>query len=572
MSGARSFTRAIWLISATLAAGLAGLYVAAGLDMRLHDGQVLRGTYLGDLDVGAMRVAELDEQIAKIDSLVQTAPVYIQTSGPPVYEIPAQQLGLQLDVGATRAAVLRSGRDGALIFRPFSWLGRIVSPVRVDGVMTFDPDDAEVGLAAVSRQISVEPGDPELVVENGRLELEAGSPGNILDVPRLLTDLSAAIPSEAGEAITVTAHTSPSPTIPVSIQALVDRLNGFTTGQVEFVTEIGSVLIEPSELRSWLRLDLSPTMPLAYLDAPHMFGAIDEALGIGAAKIDTRSLVIVDNQVRLPTTNSTVCCSPETPEEVMQQILSGHTRIHLDLLIDDHGPLVRLGLSELLAAFTTQYEPDQSRVRNIWRMADIVRGAIIEPGETFSLNDYVGPRTVDAGFVSAGVIYDGVFADDVGGGVSQFATTLFNAAFFGGLDIVDTTAHSIYIDRYPYGREATVNYPSIDLVIRNPGSWPILIWTEYTDSTITVKLFGSSEVSGRQSNQSIRPEGECTRVVTERTRTWSDGRIDLDTFEATYQPDEGKGCDGKSTVHILDCAVDEGVNGAGEECDPAGTS
>ena len=69
-------------------------------------------------------------------------------------------------------------------------------------------------------------------------------------------------------------------------------------------------------------------------------------------------------------------------------------------------------------------------------MADYVRGAVIEPGETFSINDYVGQRTVAQGFVDAPIIDDGnEFDTDVGGGVSQFATTAFNAAFFAGLDI-----------------------------------------------------------------------------------------------------------------------------------------
>ena len=97
----------------------------------------------------------------------------------------------------------------------------------------------------------------------------------------------------------------------------------------------------------------------------------------------------------------------------------------------------------------------------------------------------------------AGVIYEGVFAEDVGGGVSQFATTMFNASFFAGLDLVAFQAHSIYIDRYPYGREATVNWPGIDLKVRNPTDYPVLIWTEYTRDSITVKLFGTAVVPRR---------------------------------------------------------------------------
>ncbi len=84
----------------------------------------------------------------------------------------------------------------------------------------------------------------------------------------------------------------------------------------------------------------------------------------------------------------------------------------------------------------------------------------------------------------------------------QFATTLFNAAFFGGLDFVQYQPHSIYIDRYPFGREATVSWPSVDLKLSNPTEYPVLIWTEYTPTSITVKLFGQPPRHGR--NRPVR--------------------------------------------------------------------
>src|SRR5690606_41832737 len=93
-----------------------------------------------------------------------------------------------------------------------------------------------------------------------------------------------------------------------------------------------------------------------------------------------------------------------------------------------------VGVREPVATFTTNSAGGQRRVQNIHRFADLIRGAVILPGETFSANAHVGERTREKGFVEAGAIYAGVYVEDVGGGVSQFATTLFNAAFFAGLD------------------------------------------------------------------------------------------------------------------------------------------
>ena len=101
---------------------------------------------------------------------------------------------------------------------------------------------------------------------------------------------------------------------------------------------------------------------------------------------------------------------------------------------------------------------------------------------------------------------------------------------------------SIYISRYPYGREATLSYPKPDLVIRNPTPHGVLIWTSYTPSSVTVTLYSTRWARGEQTGQSESKVGECTRVRTERTRTFVDGRTAVDAFFALYRPEEGVRC------------------------------
>ena len=106
-----------------------------------------------------------------------------------------------------------------------------------------------------------------------------------------------------------------------------------------------------------------------------------------------------------------------------------------------------MGIIEPIGSFTTRHPCCAPRVSNIHKMADAMRGQLIEPGQTLSLNDRVGQRTAEKGYVEAPVIYEAVMSSDIGGGVSQFATTLFNAAFFGGLDFGTYQSHSEFIDR-----------------------------------------------------------------------------------------------------------------------------
>lgn len=144
-----------------------------------------------------------------------------------------------------------------------------------------------------------------------------------------------------------------------------------------------------------------------------------------------------------------------------------------------------LGIKERVSEFTTYYPYAEYRNVNIGRAAELIDGTVLKPGETFSLNDTVGERTVENGFTTGYIIQDGVLVQDLGGGVSQMATTLFNAMFFAGLKDVEHKPHSFYIDRYPEGREATVAWPTLDLRFQNDTDYGVLIhsWVVPSDGS-----------------------------------------------------------------------------------------
>jgi vancomycin resistance protein YoaR len=148
-------------------------------------------------------------------------------------------------------------------------------------------------------------------------------------------------------------------------------------------------------------------------------------------------------------------------------------------------------ITELVSEFSTPYACCQPRVTNIKRGAAIMDGTIIPEGGTFSLNEVLGERTSARGFVAAPQINAGRLEDAVGGGVSQIATTMFNAAFFAGLNLVSHTPHEFWITRYPPGREATVSWGGPELIVEN--DWPaaVLVKATATDEGITIRLYSS---------------------------------------------------------------------------------
>jgi vancomycin resistance protein YoaR len=152
-----------------------------------------------------------------------------------------------------------------------------------------------------------------------------------------------------------------------------------------------------------------------------------------------------------------------------------------------------MGITGRVAGYTTYYGGEPNRIHNVQLVARMVDGALIEPGETFSFNGTTGERSSERGFREAPVIINGELQNGIGGGVCQVSTTVFNAAYEAGLPIESRTNHALYIAHYPQGRDATVNYPDLDLKFKNDtGGW-LLLRAFVGSSALTVKLYGTPQ-------------------------------------------------------------------------------
>ena len=214
-----------------------------------------------------------------------------------------------------------------------------------------------------------------------------------------------------------------------------------------------------------------------------------------------------------------------------------------------------LGIREQIGTFTTHHPCCAPRVTNIHTIADIVDGYLVLPGETFSLNGVVGRRDTARGFVQAPQILRGQFVKDVGGGVSQFATTIFNAVFFSGLRDVQHTPHSYYISRYPPGRESTVSFPQPDFRFMDDAPSGVLIKTSFTATSVTVTFWGTKRydiTSESGPRTRVKPFGteyvdrpDCTRSAGAEgfdivvTRVFSVGGhvVKREPFKTRYLPE-----------------------------------
>lgn len=231
-----------------------------------------------------------------------------------------------------------------------------------------------------------------------------------------------------------------------------------------------------------------------------------------AAPVDARYVIRGDSISIRPGQKGTRIDEEEIALRLYQAGLS-ETRKGRFALTEDADPDITASdleaqqINHLVSSFTTYHPCCENRVTNIQSIADAVDGVVVGAGSVFSLNEYVGQRTRLKGYVPAGTIVGGEIQDTVGGGVSQFATTTYNAVFWGGYEDITHAPHSYYFARYPEGIEATISWTAPDLVFKNNRSGAILIDTLYTGDSVTVRIFGDNDgrtVKGEQLNGTTR--------------------------------------------------------------------
>jgi len=133
------------------------------------------------------------------------------------------------------------------------------------------------------------------------------------------------------------------------------------------------------------------------------------------------------------------------------------------------------------------------RNHNLALGGKLLDGTVIGPGEVFDLNETLGPRTEAKGFMLAPTIEQGMLTDTAGGGTCQTASTLYAAAFFAGMDLIQRRPHSRPSGYIMLGLDATVTYPHINVLFRNPFEFPVVIHYRVMDGKMRVEILGKEK-------------------------------------------------------------------------------
>ena len=467
-------------------------------------------------------------------------------------DVPLSKAGFSYDVDETVESILATRHSGSFIDQLWDFVITPFSDSTVVASWSYDKDLALEYLAGVEDLTPRSPVEPTLTIENSDfLYVVSGKVGTTVDIEDVASQLERVDYLSPLNTLDATQIDVLPAVTDFEAEDAASRLNDLTSRGVTVSVLGHTTTILPHALRAHLIIEPSGDTLEATFDADSLHAEIEAAFPEPIGEFRPPTLSVFDDEVIIdePGEPPAVCCKPGSSDWVGREILAGATgpfgvppRPIEDPILEawSDGSLI----VEKVGEFTTPHSCCQSRVKNIQRIADIVRGAYLVPGETMSLNEFVGPRTRENGFVSAGAIRTGHFREEVGGGVSQFATTIFNAAYFAALDFDLYRSHTIYFSRYPYGREATISMPSPDLVFTNTTDYPILIWTSYTDRSITVSMYSTQHIIVEEIDQRVARGRACTYVETDRQRTYPDGEVVVDTIKATYRPAEGIDCNG----------------------------
>lgn len=159
-------------------------------------------------------------------------------------------------------------------------------------------------------------------------------------------------------------------------------------------------------------------------------------------------------------------------------------------------------LEVVLGSYSTPYSSGKvDRTHNLGLAIQAINKTVIMPGEVFSTDQTIGPRIAERGFREAPIFQDGEVTPATGGGICQIATTIYNAALFAGLEVVERHHHSQPVTYAPAGRDATVYAGQLDLRFRNTTGSPILMLGSVGDSRVYVRILGK-----REANRKVRIE------------------------------------------------------------------
>ena len=501
-AGGRIVVLVIVLLVLLVAGGYAAAHQVAGDKVPL-------GTTVSGVDVGGMT---RDEAIAELEDAFgarAAEAIRVEVQGGRTDEVQPGEIGLAIDYAATVDA---AGAGDS--WSPGRQWDYFTGGDDIDAVVDVDEALLSDRLAELSEGLGVPPKDGRITFTDGQVDVVEPVPGEAVDTDAAREAITEAFLGDEDSVELSVTEAEPD----IDDGDVQEALDGFANpamaSAVTLVFGESDVRLQPRQYAKALSMVPEDGELVPRIDERKITRLVKGATSNGEP-VDA-SFKLVDGKPKVVPAKPGVEFVPADVVAVFTDLLSapegertGEVEASVREADFSTADARALGIKRKISEFTTYFPHADYRNINIGRAAELVDGTVLKPGETFSLNETVGERTAENGFTIGYTIQNGILKLDYGGGVSQMATTTFNAMFFAGLEDVEHKPHSFFIDRYPEGREATVAWPDLDLSFRNDTDYGVLIHATVTPSTystqgvVTVQMFSTkvwdieSQTSGR---------------------------------------------------------------------------
>ena len=472
--------------------------------------KLAKGIRIGGVDVGGLTPAHARALLAGRAASLAGTPVTFVAAGH-TWRIRPLELGVHADWRRAVDAAARKG-DGFGFVRGYRRLALRLVPVN----LTPQPRAYEAAViyevGLVAQAVDRAPRAARLKRSGLRIELVHGQTGTVLDRNRAARKVVRALASFDRAPVSLPVRTQ-RPRVTVQDLAAAQRLDARVLAAPITLTleakrwhlsrwQLASLLLLQPDGRSKLRLGgkpanayfaklvrevSTPAHDAAFAVAPGRISIVPARPGLGLDVPRTTEAILAAAQRRLDRTAKLVVSQTQPRRSTADA--------------------KAMGITGLVSSYETFYGGVPNRIHNVQVVAHLVDDKLIAPGATFSFNDATGERTAAKGFLEAPVIINGELQTALGGGVCQVSTTVFNAAYEAGLPISARTNHALYISHYPLGRDATVNYPDVDLKFINDTKHWLLLRTFVGSSSLVVNLYGTAQ------NRRVETETAPLRVV-----------------------------------------------------------
>lgn len=481
-----------WVLVSLALLAVVGALV--GLAFAGSTARIAEGVAIAGIDVGGLTSKEARTLLERRFDTVRRVPI-VFTTGDESYPIKATTLGVEADWAAAIELAAREG-DGFGPVRGFRRLqarffgAEIVPPTQAYGAAL---DYKLKGLAEKIDQRHVE---AKLVRRGLEIDIVRGQPGRSLDREAAAATIVHALARlERGQPVALPVKIDPVEVSAVDLAPAAGQAQIALSAPVRLEYEGTRWKLPRWRIAELLSLPIAGKTELAIAGrgAEAWFAKLRKT--VERAPVDARIEAAGDGVRIVPDQDGLAVDVPATAEVLLAALVTTAPR-SAELVVRTAeaertaADAAALGIERRLASYTTLYAGTWDRITNLRLGISLLNGALVAPGGTFSFNERVGERTLERGFRPAPVIIKDEYEEDVGGGVSQVATTAFNAAWEAGLKIVERAPHSLYITRYQTGRDATVNYPDLDLKFVNDTPKWILVAGAAGDAGITVSIYG----------------------------------------------------------------------------------